>query len=111
MSDGAVEREVWIGLVQVKPHPGSEDRFNGPGAYTNMLALATSLEDYIEKVTATADADQLAVIEIEDAEPLRTRMTEYEVSEEIVSLATLALGGAVVGDNFFVYHSDEDDDE
>ena len=77
---------------------------------TCLRSRRNSLEDYTEKVTATADADQLTVIEIEDAEPLRTRMTEYEVSEEIVSLATLALEGAVVGDNFFVYPSDEDDE-
>jgi hypothetical protein len=102
--------EVWIGLVHVRPLLGSEDRFNGPGAYTNMLALAASLEDYSEKVTATADADHLVVIAIEDAEPLCERMAEYEVSEEIVNLAAVALGGAVVGDNFFVYLSDEDDE-
>jgi hypothetical protein len=102
---------VWIGLVHVRPQAGREDRFNGPGAYTNMLALADSANDYVEKVTAAANADHLVVIEVEGAEPLRKRMVEYEVTEEIVALAALALDDAVVGDNFFVYLSDEDDEQ
>jgi len=100
--------EVWIGLIHVKPYAGHEARFNGPGAYTNMLALATSHEEYAEKVTARCNDDQLEVIEIEDVEPLSQRMAEYEVTEEIVSLAGAALDGAIVGDTFFVYLADDD---
>ena len=44
-----------------------------------------------------------------DVEPLRERMKQYEVTEEIVRLAADAIDGNVVGDNFFVYLSEEDD--
>jgi hypothetical protein len=37
-------------------------------------------------------------------------MKQYEVTEEIVRLAADAIDGNVVGDGFFVYLSDEDDD-
>jgi hypothetical protein len=102
--------EVWIGLVEVGPHAGHDARFNGQGADTNMLALATSQAEYVEKVTATCNGDHLKVIEVDDVEPLRERMAEYEVTEEIVNLAGAALNGAVVRDTFFVYLTDGEDD-
>jgi hypothetical protein len=102
--------EVWIGLIEVKPHAGHDARFNGPGAYTNMLALATSPAEYVEKVTATCNGDHLDVIEVDDVEPLRERMAKHEITEEIVNLAGAALNGAVVGDTFFVFLADGEAD-
>jgi hypothetical protein len=75
-----------------------------------MLVLADSAAEYVEKITAACDDDDLQVVEADDVEPLRERMKQYEVTEEIVRLAADAIDGNVVGDNFFVYLSDEDDD-
>jgi hypothetical protein len=80
-----VSREIWIG--------------------TNALAKADGLEDYRAGVVTAHEREGLTVIEIEEAEPLRERLAQFEVDEEILQLVPEAASN-VVWDVFDVYERD-----
>lgn len=54
------EREVWTGLVEVIADDGNDIFDGAPGAFANVLALASSVEDYMA-VTAPALTSPSAV--------------------------------------------------
>jgi hypothetical protein len=110
MSNGAVEREVWIGLVEVAADEGNDIFGGGLGAYANVLALAGSVEDYMA-VTATALTRQrLIAVGLDDPEPLRDRQLREQLTDEIIELGERAKNGDVVWDTFYVFDSDEDEE-
>lgn len=95
-------REVWIALVEVVPHDGN-DAFDGaPGGFTNVLATADGLSDYRSRIETALDREGFAVLEVEDAEPLRERLARFEVAEELLELVPQA-ASSVVWDVFDVY--------
>jgi hypothetical protein len=103
-----VSREIWIGLVEVSPLEGNDIFDGAPGAFTNVLAEADGLDGFRASVLMALEREGLTVIEIEDAEPLRERLAEFEVDEEILRLAPEAASN-VVWHTFHVYESDADE--
>jgi hypothetical protein len=101
---------VWIGLVEVVPDEG-HDPFDGAlvGAYANVLALAHSVEDYME-VTATAllREGRLAV-RVDNPEPLRERRGRFQLNDEIFDLGEQARRGGVVWDSFYAFDNESDE--
>lgn len=80
--------EVWIALVGVVPKNGNAllDEKVG-GAYVNVLAYASGLEDFQERVKLELDRRDFQIIEIENPEPFRLRVKHYEVAKEIKVIA------------------------
>jgi len=108
MSDRMVEREVWIGLVEVAPEEGNNMFEGALGAYVNVLALASSVEDYMA-VTAPALLHRgLIAVGVDDPEPLRERQAKFQLRDEIVQLGEQAQTGEVVWDRFHSFESEED---
>lgn len=108
MSEGEMEREVWIGLVEVVPEEGNDIFDGAPGGYANVLALACSVEDYMA-VTAPALLNVgVIAVGVDDPEPLRERLSRVDVSEEIEQIVVDARAGEVVWDTFYVFETDED---
>ena len=101
--------EVWIGLVEVRPTTGNDIFDGAPGAFANALTSAQSLDDYRSRIEAAFEEERLAVAEIQNAEPLRERMSRVHVKDEIVELGGKALHGGVVWDTFYIFESDEDE--
>jgi hypothetical protein len=97
-----VSREVWIALVEVAPHEGNDIFDGGPGAFTNILAAADGLSDYRSRIETALDREGLSVLDIEDAEPLRDRLSRFEVDEELLELVPQAANTVVWGE-FDVY--------
>jgi len=100
-----VDEEVWIGRVEVVPHAGNEILGDAPGAYSNVLARASSVPEYRAKVVAALTEEGLNVVEIEDAEPLRERQTRFQVPDAILAIAEGA-PKRVVWDTFYIFESE-----
>jgi hypothetical protein len=103
-----LEREVWIGLVEVTPGEGNDIFDGAPGAYANVLALANSVEDYMASTAAAQHSNGLIAVGVDDPEPLRERESRVYVTDEITQLAEEARTGDVVWDTFYVFETDED---
>lgn len=107
---GQADRDVWIGLVEVVPEEGNEIFDGAPGAYANVLALASSVDDYMA-VTAPALLRQgLIAVGVDDPEPLRERKSRVRLSDEILSLEERARTGDVVWDTFYVFDAEDEED-
>lgn len=63
--------------------PGADRR---EGAFVNVLAVATSAQEYGQKVQHWAEDLLLFVGEIEDVEPFEERIAKCEVAEELIDL-------------------------
>jgi len=63
--------EVWIGLVEVAPLPGSATLDKKAfGAYTNFLVWANCREEFCRVVDQCLTTLELRFVEAEDVEPL-----------------------------------------
>jgi hypothetical protein len=94
--------EVWTALVEVVPHDGNDIFDGAPGGFTNVLAAPDGLSDCRSRIEAALDREGLALLEIENAEPLRERLARSEVDEELLQLVPEAASG-VVWEVFQVY--------
>lgn len=83
-----MDREAWIGLVEVRPRPTSDPLDGAPGAFVNALALANGETDFCELTGAALAELHLEVVAISDVEPLASRVRRTGVLEEIETLAT-----------------------
>lgn len=96
------QREIWIGLVELRSDEGNEVLAGAPGAYANTLANASSPAEYRELVVAAFAEEGLEVARIAGAEPLRVRQARHGVSADIFALADTARAG-VVWDAFYLF--------
>ena len=110
MSEQGEEREVWIGLVEVTADEGNDVFDGAPGAYTNVLALASSVEDYMAVTAPALLRAGVVAVGVDDPEPLRVRQLRVELNDEFLALGEQAARGEVVWSTFHVFESDEDDD-
>lgn len=98
-------REVWIGIADLRPKPGNSI-FNGaPGAFSNALCLARNEVEYRCRVADTFGELGFEVKDLTDIEPLEKRL----VDAEILELASqLSASSPVLYDAFYVYESEGD---
>ena len=106
-------REVWIGLVEVRPVPGNAIFGSAPGAYSNALCLARSEDEYRFMVEVEFGKLGLEVMGFEDIEPLERRRGDRrlgdDVPREVLELAgRLSDAAPVLYDTFYVYESEAD---
>jgi len=83
-----VKKEVWIGLVNIKPKPGNTlfDK-DVIGAYVNVLAQATNINEYSNEVVKMLNNYNVKLINIEDAEPLSIRRSNFNVDDNLIKLS------------------------
>src|SRR5579884_4534998 len=97
--------DVWKGLVEVTPLPGSTILEGAPGAYSNVLALAENEVEYKEKVVGALRVLGLKVERFEDVEPLRR--DGVSVSEDLLELSyELSKDRTVVYDTFYIFEQE-----
>jgi hypothetical protein len=104
-------RQVWIGLADVKAIPGNSIFDGAPGAYTNALSLAGDEVEYRRNVEDEFQKLGLEVQGFEDVEPLEERRGDgrdgSDVPKEILELASqLSEAKPVVYDTFYVYEQE-----
>jgi hypothetical protein len=103
------EREVWIGLAEVTPDEGNDIFEGAPGAYSNVLALARSVEDYMTITAAALLRSGLVAVGVDDPEPLRERQSRVHLTDEIVQFGEQARTGDVVRSTFHVFEAVDDE--
>jgi hypothetical protein len=106
MESGQTELEVWIGLVEVVPVEGSDVFEGAPGAYANVFALASSVEDYMASTARALLRQGLTAVGVDDPEPLRERQSRMHLSDAILQLGEQTRDGEVVWDTFYVFETE-----
>lgn len=101
------DESIWIGLPHVRPNQGNTLLDGAVGAYVPTLALASSIEDYVDKVTTFLDEYGFCVLEILDVELFDERMKRCEVDPGLRTLVGSLGSDAPVA--FYVFNTYEND--
>ncbi len=103
-SSGLTRRELWIGLVELKPL--NRQACGAAGAFTNILTWADSLSSFTQKAGELAVS--LNMYDVEGAEPLRERTSRVTLTAEVEDMLTRAESNpeAIVYGTFHSYPFD-----
>ncbi len=106
------EKELWVGLVHLRPLTAisREEILDGnAGAYTNIIAWATTAEDFRRRAEMLAESLGLFVEETEEEEPLRMRVRDSLLPEELEEMRSRAElnPDAIVYGTFHTYSHDD----
>ena len=74
-------KELWIGLVEVRPLKGSEYLQGSKEAFVNIVTWASDGAEFRRKADLIFGKMRLFVVEIENPEPIDTRARRLEVEE------------------------------
>jgi hypothetical protein len=77
-------KQLWIGLVEVRPLAGCKVCDKTHGAFVNIVTWASNAYDYGRKVGALVRELRLFVVGIEDAEPVDARREREGFLEESI---------------------------
>jgi len=97
-------RQCWIGLAHVRPR-GEKNLLEGAsGAFVPILALADGIDNFIALATMRLEAYDFEVIEFDDIETLKERLSKSDIIDEIKELSEkLSDENPVVMDAFQAY--------
>lgn len=88
MPETVLMESLWIGLVEVCPREDAEYLREASGAFVNVIAWTAHTSQFSEKVKVIMDELRMAIIAIEEAEPLANRGPMQ--NEEIIDMADRA---------------------
>ena len=78
---------IWIGLVEVRPHPGSNTLGAAKGGATNVVTWAADVAEFRSKAETLMTHLGLELVEVEDAESVDHRVRAgYVLSAELVQI-------------------------
>jgi hypothetical protein len=83
----ATARQVWIGLASVHQRPGAGVLMDENDAFVQVLALASSPDEYRVAVGRAFDTMGFDLLELEDIEPLAERLRHSTVDESLIAKA------------------------
>lgn len=89
-NNGPQKKEVWIGLALVSQPSGVTTLGDADKAYVNVLSLATDEKGFWESVEKAVEELELVLNSMEDAEPLKIRVSNHFVHPYIIDLAAEA---------------------
>jgi hypothetical protein len=79
-------KSMWIGLVEVSPQEDAEVLLDVSGAFVNVVTWASNEAQFREKAKIVMDKLKLAIMDVEDAEPIANRgVLENEELLDIVA--------------------------
>ena len=81
------QREIWIGMVEVRPFADSKLISDADGAFVNVLTWAVDSDEFACKAGELMEYLHLQLVSIEGAEPLANRGLELELDEDIAAIA------------------------
>jgi hypothetical protein len=82
------QKQIWIGMVEVRPSVDSRVISEASGAFVNVLTWAIDSEEFRQKAGELMDDLRLQIVAIEKAEPLANRGAETQLEEEIARIAS-----------------------
>ncbi len=81
-----MNKQIWIGLVEVRPLPGCKLLEEAKGAYAHAMAWAETAEDF-QKMAALRAADlSLEIVEFRDIQPWSIRNAGDELRDEFYQM-------------------------
>jgi len=82
-------KEVWIGLIHIRPNIGNEILHEiAGGAFVSVFILASSKFEYIDKVKAWTKELNLVFVEAEEVMTFNDRLhSNIGVSDEFIEMA------------------------
>jgi hypothetical protein len=88
------DMHIWTGIACLAADPNCKEfrRFgdDGKGAYVNIVAWATSEQEFAERVKQTATELDCLLLELGGIKLLEQRMEEPEYPEELINMRTTA---------------------
>lgn len=82
-------KEVWIGLLGIKPLPGNDLLSPGAlGAYVQTLAWASSQNEYLAEIGKALKDYGFSLEEYNDLEPIAVRSRKMQLEDPILKLAS-----------------------
>ena len=95
---------LWKALVGASQRPGISFLGDAIGGYVNVVASATDLPDFEQKVKRALDELGLELIEIDEVQALPMILSSARVSEEVLNMAkTVRRQGSVAFGTFYVF--------
>ena len=92
--EGNPAMELWTGLACLVADPNCKEfrRFgdDGKGAYVNVVAWASSEENFVERVKQVATTLDCIVLEMDGTQLLDSRMREPDYPDELITMRTTA---------------------
>ncbi|MFN8166798.1 MAG: hypothetical protein U0X76_11700 [Bacteroidia bacterium] len=99
-----IHKNIWIGLAHVTNKFDNDILGDSRAAYVNILAIATSMNDYHIKAKDAIEKLGLECIEIEEIENLLERSKNYRLKNSIIYLANEVIKtGLVQFGNFHTF--------
>lgn len=102
-------KDVWIGVADLAPLPGSDPFDGGVGAFGPVVGLADDEEEFRRLVVESFAELPVKVDEIEDVEPFVWRVINFDVDDELFKLALqVSPTMPVLHGEYLVYMSEDE---
>ena len=103
---------MWIGLAEVKQHPGAGMMMDRNEAIVNVLALAADVTTFHSAIEAAFGEIGFDLVSLDESEPLQQRQEQFEVADDLLFLAReVGLDGVTRFGSFHTWTSIEGSDE
>lgn len=107
--ESPTEVEPWIGLVHVRPMPGTNPMGDGvEGAYVQIVALARNAENFEKTVRDNLLLDDLILVEAEDVATVRSYRKAGRINTDLNDLACSLSSDNPIGYDIFAPYVDND---
>jgi|SRR5450432_727063 hypothetical protein len=80
------KKEIWIGLVEVRPLPDSEILKTASGAHVNILTWASNATEFRDKAEELMHYLHLILVSIENPEPLHDRGAPADFDDDVAEI-------------------------
>jgi hypothetical protein len=103
------DRQLWIGLVELRPLPSGDLLLGAAGAFTRVVTWASNTTEYRQKAEVLAEHLNLYVMSVEGEEPVACMEGRVGLTEEIADLISRAESNpeAILYGTFHTYLFDE----
>jgi len=102
-------RNIWIGLVEVKPNQDQTVLGDAEGAFVNIVCVATGADTFARYIAHAIEDLDLTLVAINNAQPLGRAMEQKEIDEDLIkSAAALREPGELAWGAFHAYQSSEE---
>ena len=83
----SIKKNIWIGLVHVKPNPENLFLKGAKGAFVPALSLSINIKDFIKNVINYIEPMGFKIIKIEDIELFNVRKSKYKIHPSVLKLS------------------------
>ncbi len=78
--------DTWIGLIEVEPQPGNDSLDDAVGAFVNVVALASSEQEFVDLVRSTMNEHGFRILAMRDVVSLSTWSERNTIEPRLAGL-------------------------